>query len=119
MWGSCAADANRHTPPFSGASAIRKCMTLRPLPRLKRAHFPFALLLLACLALKPGLRAAGHKARQEIAARLSVLGIGRRNRSYGASRTSGRIFPRHAGVFFATAEHGGDCGPRVGKVGRG
>ena len=57
--------------------------------------------VLAGFALQPGLRAAGHIARQEIAAGLAVLGIGGGDRSDGAARARARIFPRLAGVLAA------------------
>src|SRR5512139_52902 len=91
---------------------------LRPLPGLEGAHLPVALLLLARLPLHPGLRTARHEARQKIAARLAVLGIGGGNRRDRAARSRARIFPRHAGILFTTAEHGARSGARIGKIGR-
>src|SRR5512135_2515660 len=90
-----------------------------PLPRLERPHFPIALLLLAGFSLQPSLRAARDKARQEIAAGLTILCVRGGDRGHGATRTGTRIFPRHAGVLLAAAEHCADCSSRISEVSSG
>ena len=74
---------------------------------------------LSCLQASPciqDLRAAADIARQEIAAGLAVLGIGRGDRRDGAARAGARVFPRRAGVLAAAAEHVGGGGPRIGQI---
>src|SRR5581483_2715775 len=134
MWGSDCADA---TSPVSTHSRRRvsggiiepaDCIQnsrLRgaernasgPLPGLERADLPVALLLLAGLTLHPGLRTARNEAGEEVAARLSVLGVGGGDWRDRAARSGARIFPRHARILFAAAEHGGCGGPRIGEIG--
>src|SRR3974390_1389216 len=79
MWGVMKRDATRTRPAASGA-----------LPGLERPHFPGAFVLLTGSALQPGLLAAADVARQEIAAGLAVLGIGRGDGRHGAARPAAR-----------------------------
>src|SRR3974377_701393 len=105
MWGVMKRDATRTRPAASGV-----------LPGLERAPFPNAFVLLTGGALQPGLLAAADVARQEIAAGLAVLGIGRGDGSHGAARPGARGLPGGAGVLSAAAEPLGGGGARIGEV---
>src|SRR3974390_3734228 len=78
---------------------------LRALPGLRGTPLPGAAVLLTGLALQPGLRALGHIAREEIAAGLAVLRIGRRYRRDGATRAGRGILPLLARILLAAAQH--------------
>src|SRR3974390_2867600 len=105
MWGVMKRDATRTRPAASGA-----------LPGLERPHFPDAFVLLTGGALQPGLLAAADVARQEIAAGLAVLGIGRGDGRHGAPGPGARVLPGGPGVLSAAAEPPGGGGARIGEV---
>src|SRR5215468_11361314 len=86
-------------------------------PGLERADFPVALPLLAGFSLEPGLRATHNEACQKIPARPTVRSVGGCDWGHGATRTSARILPRHAGVLLAAAENCAGSRSSVSEVG--